>query len=501
MIVDRRSVLRAGAAAALVAVAGRIPAAASDVPWDQLRARLGGTLVLPSDADYPRAKQLYFAEFDATTPRGVAYCTSASDVSACVRFARAHGFAATPRSGGHSAAGYSSSAGLVVDVSRMNSVRVTGSTVTVGSGLQQVDGLAALAPGGRVLPAGSAPTVGVAGYLQGGGFGMLTRSVGMACDHIVSAEVVLADGSVVHTSARRDPDLHWALRGGGGGNFGIVTAFEVAPVAITGLVNFAVTWPWDAAAAVLTGWQEWVRTGPREAGSGVVVVLPDAAPGAVPFVSVSGAWSGAPDQAAGAVDALVAAVGRAPATRRVAPLSYYDAMMETYGCSTKTVEQCHHLGYSAEAVLARGAYANVRSRMFRAPVPATGIDAVLGAFDAARASGHGRVLSGAALGGRANDVPRTATAYVHRDTLFTLSAVDTLPSGAPSPSDVAAGSSWVDGVYAAFDPYSNGETYQNSVDPSLRDWRRSYYRENLPRLVAVKHHYDPTRFFDFPQAV
>jgi FAD/FMN-containing dehydrogenase len=501
--VNRRTVLRASATAAALIAFDVTRAAASPVStyWDQLRAEFGGTLVLPSDTDYNRAEQLYYAQYDAVRPQAIAYCTSAADVSACVRFARARKIRVTPRSGGHSSAGYSTSNGLVVDMSRLNGVTVGTSTVTVGSGLQQVDGVAALSARGLALTGGLAGTVAAAGYLQGGGFGLLTRNVGMGCDHIVSAEVVLADGTVVHASERQEPDLYWALRGGGGGNFGIVTSFELSPLSITGLVNFTLTWAWEDAAAVLSGWQQWVAAGARESGSQLGIALPDASPGAVPVVSVSGAWSGDPAKADADVDALVSLVGKPALTRRVQPLTYHDAMMEWYGCATKTVDQCHRVGYSPEAILARGTYLAVRSRMFGEPMPAAGIDAALAAFDSARRAGHGRVLSGAAFGGRANDVSRTATAYVHRDTEFSLVAANTLPSGAPAEVDRQDATAWTNGMFAALDPYSNGETYQNFVDPALPDWRTAYYGENYPRLAAVKRQYDPDRFFDFPQAV
>ena len=504
MRVDRRTLFRAGAGAAVLATLAGTSFAdeAKKIPWGDLATRIKGTLVTPSDAAYTTAKQAYYSQFDVINPQAVAYCVSAEDVAECVKFAKANYITATARSGGHSSAGYSTTTGLVVDVSRMNSATSISATSAVfGAGIQLVDATNALAPQGLAVPGGLHPTVGLAGYLQGGGFGFLTRSEGVGCDNLLGAEVVLASGEIVRASETTNADLFWALRGGGGGNFGIITRLKVKPVAITGLVNFSLTWAWEHAAKVVAGWQRWIVDGPRQLGAQFNIVMPDAAPGAVPLVSVSGAWSGDPTQAAAVVDALVSAVGKAPATRRVQALPFQDAMMEWYGCAGKSVAQCHRTGTTTEGVLARGNFLLTRTRMYSAAQPESAITAELAAFDANRRTGHTRVLSAAAFGGKANDVSRTATAYVHRDTQFSLIAATTLPVGSPSTADRDAAKTWVNGVFNALDPTSNHETYQNFVDPSLVSWRTAYYAENYNRLLTVKNHYDPGRFFKFAQSV
>ena len=504
MRVDRRTLFRAGAGAAVLATLAGTSFAdeAKKIPWGDLATKLQGTLVTPSDAAYATAKQAYYSQYDSINPQAVAYCVSTEDVAACVKFARANNITATARSGGHSSAGYSTTTGLTVDVSRMNSVTgISATSAVFGAGTQLVDATNALAPSGLAVPGGLHPTVGLAGYLQGGGFGFLTRAEGMGCDRLLGAEIVLASGEVVRASESLNSDLFWALRGGGGGNFGIITRLKVKPVAITSLVNFSLTWAWEHAAKVVAGWQRWVVDGPRQLGAQFNIVMPDAAPGAVPLVSVSGAWSGDPAKAAAVVDALVSAVGKAPATRRVQQLPFQDAMMEWYGCSGKTVAQCHRTGTTTEGVLARGNFLLTRTRLYSAIQSESAIAAELAAFDASRRTGHTRVLSGAAFGGKANDVGRTATAYVHRDTQFSLIAATTLPVGSPATADRDAAQSWVNGVFNALNPTSNGETYQNFVDPALDTWRTAYYAENYTRLVNVKKAYDPGRFFRFAQAI
>ncbi|MEV6800341.1 FAD-binding protein [Micromonospora rifamycinica] len=504
---SRRFVLKAAATGvASVALGGVMSplvwaASTSTVPWSVLRACLDGDLVLPADPGYDQAKQLAGAQYDGISPQAVAFCTSADDVRTCVLFAQDNDLPVALRSGGHSPGGFSTGTGLVVDVSRMNSVSVGTGTVTIGAGVQQVDALAALAPQGLALAGGLCPTVGAAGFIQGGGFGWLTRRYGMACDHLVSAQVVLANGCVVTCSEQEESDLFWAIRGGCGGNFGVVTSFEVTPIQITRLVNFTLTWPGANAGDVLAAWQDWMIDGPVELGSGISIQTADAAPGFVPQVIMFGAWQGTTASLDVLLDALVTAVGAAPSTRTVQDLTYRDAMMQRYNCSDKTVEQCHRVGTSPAAVLPRFNYLAERGRMFSAAIPATGISAIMAAYAADPVAGHSRAIHVAGFGGEANAVARTATAYVHRDAEFTLSFSDGLPTSTPSASDQAVTLDWVGNGFTALDPYSNGETYQNFTDKYLDSWRSAYYAENYPRLVTVKQSYDPHRFFTYAQAV
>ncbi|MGO4753040.1 FAD-binding oxidoreductase, partial [Streptomyces sp. 2MCAF27] len=229
----RRQILRGGAAglalAAAAPVLGPVTSAVADAStadWSGLRKRLGGDLVLPSDSGYAQAKQVYFSMYDSSSPAAVAYCESTADVRLCLAFAQHHDLPAVPRSGGHSFGGYSTTPGLVIDVSRLRSITPGDTTTALGPGVQTVDALAALAPYGQALASGLHGSVAAGGFVHGGGIGWQTRSFGVACDALVSAEVVLADGRTVICSADEHPDLFWALRGGGGGNFGIVTRYE-----------------------------------------------------------------------------------------------------------------------------------------------------------------------------------------------------------------------------------------------------------------------------------
>ncbi|MFJ1752877.1 FAD-dependent oxidoreductase [Kitasatospora sp. NPDC088134] len=512
-MISRRSLLGAGAAAAVGAVAAPAVAvtAVADttdssswyVPWGTLSSHLSGTLVRPGDAAYPVAKQLELGQFDTISPRGIAYCASSADVATALTFAQDNCLPTAVRSGGHSFGGFSTGPGLVIDVSRLNSVTVNngGATATIGPGAMNVQILDALSPYGLVVSEGGCPTVSAGGFLQGGGYGFLTRPTGMACDALVSAEVVLADGSVVTASANHNPNLFWALRGGGGGNFGIVTKYTVTPhvgdqMAITNLI-----FPYDRAADVLYGVNQWLVNAPRTIGGGGYLVQPDAAPGTVPNLNVMLASRGTPAELATEAARLLALTGPSVA-RQDAVLTYRQLMMMIFGCSTLTVDQCQRPNKSTTGTLGRPAFGLERTRLGKTPYSAAGWASVLSAFDANRYAGQSRYLDFHFFGGAANDLGRTDTAYVHRDALFSVNYRVLISDPAQdNPANRAAGQSWVDNGFHTIDPLSNGETYQNWMDAQLPDWRQSYYAENYPRLLAAKAQYDPYRWFRFAQGV
>ncbi|MCC3774901.1 FAD-dependent oxidoreductase [Streptomyces sp. UNOB3_S3] len=502
-MLSRRSLFTAGGLAAGAAASGAVwPARAAGVDWERLRARLRGALVLPRDADYERAKQVQIVEFDAVRPRAIAYCVTPEDVRECVLFARRHDIRAVPRSGGHNFAGWSTTeGGLVIDLSRMNRVAAGASTVFMGPGAQSVDVMAALRPYGVQVINGLCPTVCAGGFLTGGGIGWQTRKFGLGSDRMVSARVVLSDGRVVRCSAEREPDLFWALRGGGGGNFGVVVDFEVRPTRVPVITSFTLSWSWDHALDVLAAWQRWSVDGSVNLNSSIGAVLMDARPGTEPSVLLQGGYLGPRTELDAALDRLYAAAGARPAVATVDELPYDKAMMRLYGCADVTVEQCHRVGQNPEAVLRRQGMQRERHRLFDAPLDAAGLDAALTAFLADRRPGQLRYLGFTALGGEASRPGRTETAYVHRDALFLIRYTLGMDDPTPAAEDAAAAQAWVDRGFGVLDPRSNGHSYINFPDPSLRDWAWSYHGVNHPRLLDVRRRYDPAGFFRHPQSV
>src|SRR5207302_7439723 len=193
----------------------------------ELKAKLRGHVIEPRDRDYDDARKVYNAMIDKK-PRLIAQCADVADVIACVNFARENNVLLAVRSGGHNAGGLGiADEALVIDLAPIKYTRVdpAAQTVTVGGGCVWGDVDHATHAFGMAVPSGIISTTGVGGLTLGGGIGHLTRKCGLTIDNLLSADVVLANGNFVKANIDENPDLFWALRGGGG-NFGVVTAFK-----------------------------------------------------------------------------------------------------------------------------------------------------------------------------------------------------------------------------------------------------------------------------------
>jgi FAD/FMN-containing dehydrogenase len=427
----------------------------------------------------------------------IAYCTSADDVRRCVDAARTSGVTPIPRSGGHSYAGYSTGAGLVIDVTGVKAITLGGSEVTVGGGARIIDVYDALGPHSRGIPAGSCPTVGVAGLTLGGGLGIEARQYGLTADHLVAVDVVLASGDLVTATPADHADLYWACRGGGGGNFGIATRFVFGTHPTADLTRWQLRWPWASAPDVLQGWSSWVGASPREQFS--AVNCSSTAPSQRPSVTVFGVLNGSPSQAKALMAALTRAVGAPAISTYLRTSTHAATVRQLAGCADLSDTQCG--AYAGPgAGIPRQAYAG-GSDLLRAPFTSAGAAAVVAVIDERQGLklAMGTVLIDS-LGGAIDDVPADATAYVHRGALASLQYLANWAEGAP-PATVARNLEWFTAAKAALAPHVSGEAYQNYVDPDRSDWRQAYYGANYSRLKTVKSTYDPKGLFTFPQAI
>jgi FAD/FMN-containing dehydrogenase len=487
------------------AAAGSRAAAAGPGPadWRALRQVLSThRLLQPGQSGYRQARLLFDPRFDGQRPAGVAYCATPGDVANCLSFVRRFAMPVAARSGGHSYAGWSGTAGLVVDVTGMHSFRLgAGQTVTVGAGLHLIDFYHQLAAHGLAVPGGSCPTVGIAGLTLGGGVGVLSRAYGLACDNLERVEIVTADGSVLQCDAFHHGDLYWACRGGGGGNFGVATSFTFRTHRLSRLVLFFLSWPWAQAGRVVSGWQSWAPGAPDALWSNLHLA---AAPGGpVPSVQVGGTFLGSAGGLSAHLDRLYARVGSAPGSPFIQEMPFLDAMLLDAGCSGLTVDQCH-LPWQAPGGQLTRQPSFAKSDFFTAELPPAGIAALLAGVErlgrVRGASGGGGGVAFDAFGGALNRVPQSATAFAHRDALYLAQYSTEWPTGAPG-APVGRQHAWLRGVYASMRPYASGQCYQNYIDPDLANWRQAYYGANYPRLAQVKAAYDPAGLFRFPQAI
>jgi FAD/FMN-containing dehydrogenase len=476
------------------------PSPISETEWRSFGGSLDGTLYLPSSQGYAVATQLYDPRFDGSHPQAVVRCTSPTDVQRSIGFARTHGIPIAPRCGGHSYGGYSTGPGMVIDVSGMSAVALGTGTAHVGAGTRLADLYASVGPAGVAIPGGTCPTVGIAGLTLGGGQGVIGRRFGLTCDRLTELDVVTSDGVLRHCSAHEEPDLFWASRGGGGGNFGIATSFTFATAPIGQVVMFSLAWPWAAAADVVGGWQTWGPTAPDELWSDCHLIYKQ---GQGPTVSVNGVFIGPASGLTPQLAALRSAVGAAPSSSSATPMSYFSAMTAEAACVGLTQAQCHLPSQNPAGTLRREE-SLATSDFYDAAVPAAGVKAMVHAVaargaDAVLRRGEGGILLDA-FGGAINRVPARATAFAHRSSKFLAQSFVTLPDRAPS-SVVAKNQTWLDTFWSAMRPWASGQAYQNYIDPKLKDWETAYYGENLQRLVQVKNEYDPDDVFHFAQSI
>lgn len=488
--------------------ASRTGAARSGAPtpadWTALGRGLQGGLVRPGDADYATARQLYNTRFDGQRPAAVAYIANGTDIAECLAFARRHGTPVAIRNGGHSYTGWSSGTGrLVVDVSALKSVRTVPGGAVIGAGAKLIDVYGGLGAHGVTVPGGSCPTVGISGLTLGGGHGVVSRAYGLTCDSLTGARVVTADGRTLDVSKDREAELFWALRGAGGGNFGVVTELRFRTHKAADGVTAYLTWPWSKAAAVLRSWQEWGPSQPDEIWSALHL---SAAPGRTPTVSVACFSLGTYGALQNAVDRLAdRAGGPGPASSvSLRRRGYLDTMRMYAGCATKTTDQCHLPGKTPgrrpNGTLQRETYA-ARSDFFDRSLTAEGIRTLLGEVEryGRRPAGSGGAVSVAftALGGAVNRVSPQATAFVHRRSRVLAQYTASWPAAQTGGPQAA----WLAGAHTAMRRHASGAAYQNYADASLKDWRSAYYGPHAARLAQLKKRYDPTRLFDFPQAL
>jgi FAD/FMN-containing dehydrogenase len=468
--------------------------------WSVLAGMLRGSVVVPGDASYAN-DSLLFNEVITSQPAAIAYCANASDVQRCVAYARAHGVQIAARSGGHSYAGYSSCPGLVIDVSSLSGISVQPGMqlATVGAGAQLIDIYSQLGSSGLFLPGGSCPTVGIAGLALGGGIGVFGRAYGMTCDNIASLQVVTADGSLRRCTPRSNADLYWASRGGGGGNFGIVTSFTFTVHPIPSVTLFTLEWPWGEAATVLDAFLHWVPTAPNELWANCQLASNGSSSGG--FLKVTGVFAGATAACASALAPLLAAIGAAPSFRFVGPEDYLRAMMIEAGCEGLTVGQCHVSTRNPGGTLSRSAF-TAKSTYVSKPFPASGTAAMIDAVEALgnEVSGVGGGITFDSYGGVISRVAASDTAFVHRDAIACAQYSVTYAGASPTASVVAGAHRWLEQTQGSFAPYAQG-SYQNYIDPTLPNWARAYYGANLPRLQKVKKSFDPDNVFHFAQSI
>jgi FAD/FMN-containing dehydrogenase len=340
----------------------------------------------------------------------------------------------------------------------------------------------------------------IAGLTLGGGVGVLGRKFGLTCDNLLSAQVVVADGSVLNCDVSHNPDLFWALRGGGGGNFGLVTSLSFRTHQIAMLSLFTLNWPWSIAIDVIDAWQKWAPESPDELWSNcLLLATSDKDYG--PIVRVNGVYVGDIGPLESLLQQLTSRIRATPISRYVSRNGLLESMMIEAGCYGMTVSECHLPSQDPHGRLQRVTSA-AKSDYFTNVIPHYGIDMLVNAIARRQASSilkeGGIILD--AFGGAINRVAPDATAFVHRNALFSAQYSANW-NGSDPDTVVVANYSWLTNTWQAMRQYASGGAYQNYIDQELTDWQSAYYGTNLSRLQSVKTTYDSGNLFKFGQSI
>ena len=430
---------------------------------------LDGKLFSPDSPGYEAIRRPVNLAYREVCPRLVVLCRSVSDVVGAMTYATATGDRIAPRGGGHCFAGRSSTDGIVLDMSGLDGTSLADdrvATIRAGARLEQV--YAALHAYGWTLPAGCGPTVGITGLTLGGGIGLLGRKHGLTCDRLVGAQVVLPDGSVVDCDHDHEPDLFWALRGAGGGQFGVVTSlrFDTVPEPMT--TRIEAHWSDIALGELVAAWQAWAPDAPDEL---TVNLTLESEPGAPVQATLFGAATLQEGSTRGLLQDFIDRAGAAPTIELRTSLPYH-RLKSTFADPRDEPERA----------------LRIRSEFFSHSMAHCTLASLLTQLGDPRTMGR-RQLTFTAMGGAYNRVAEDATAFAHRSERFLLEHI------------ADAADPWVDRSWATAHADGSGRVYPNFPDPALDDWAAAYHAGNYPRLAAVKNAYDPYRFFDFPQAI
>ena len=448
---------------------------------EQLRASVRGPIVQPGDEAYESVRKVYNAMIDKR-PEVIVRCVDVADVVAAVNFGRTNNMLTAIRGGGHNGGGLGTcNDGLVIDLSLMRGVRVDreARTVRVAAGCVWGDVDHATAPFGLAVPCGFITSTGVGGLTLGGGIGYLTRAYGLTIDNLLSADVVLADGSIVTTDERSCPDLFWALRGGGG-NFGVVTSFEFRAHPVQNVYAGPTFWPLDQSREVMQAYRDFILNAPEHVNGFFAFLTVPPSPMFPEHLHMQ--------KVCGVVWVCTGPTARAEADTRPMrsvgkPVLDFQAEM-TLPAANSLFDPLYPPGlqwyWRADFVNTLSDEAIERHARHGAALPTMHSTMHLYPID-----------------GAAHRVGKRDTAFSYRDANW----AEVIVGVDPDPANGEKITTWCKDYFDALHPYSSGGAYVNFMMDEGQERVQASFRDNYERLAAIKSKYDPTNLFRVNQNI
>lgn len=443
-------------------------------------AELTGKVIYAGEAGYEDARLNFNARF-AASPLLIVFCQSVQDVVNAVNWAQMSGVPVRVRSGRHSYEAFSvADDALIIDLNDMEQIRFDRTTgqATIQAGAELVAIYETLAAEGVTIPGGSCATVGITGLTLGGGYGLLARWKGLTCDSLQAVEMVTAKGKLIVADATQNADLFWALRGGGGGNFGIVTALKFQTHAIDKVTIYQLKWDATEIERVIQQWQAFAPDS-DDRHTSILKLTPGNS------VYIVGQFVGTEAELRTVLAPLFAI---APKETEIETLPYLEAVYAFAGLKPDYPKRLAHWHGSQTK------FKNASDYVAR-PLNAEGIATVVKFLK--QAPSRNVVLQFDSYGGAIAKIPPDATSFCHRQVKWNIQ----YQAYWTKPQEQAAYINWVQNFRSAMQPYVTGGCYVNYCDRSIKNWQTAYYGSNWQRLKRVKQQYDPGNFFSFEQSI
>jgi len=451
---------------------------------------IAGDVILAGSPEYDESRKNYNGRFNIE-PKCILYCKNENDVIKAVKWAQAQKLRVSIRSGGHSYEAFSLiQDGVVIDLSKMTNVKVdlAAKTATVAAGTTLIPMYEALWQKGVVVPGGSCASVGIGGSTLGGGFGLLSRHMGLTCDNLKALRMVDANGDVLVADANNRSDLLWACRGGGGGNFGVVTQFTFKVHPIGNVTVIKMRWNWQDMKTVIKAWQKWAPNADERLTS--VLTMSSKAAGSLLFLGI---FIGAPGTARALIQPLVNAAK--PIRDSFEVSSFIDAARRFSGFKKATTPLSANALPDTVHMHVHPRFKNT-SDYVNAELSDEAIDSIIKYLTESPIKSSCVQFDG--YGGAIARVAEQDSAFCHRaGTKFCMHYQVSWGRA----SDDNVGITWVESFRDAMQPFVSGFSYANYCDLAIEDWAHRYYGANLARLNSVKSKYDPDGFFSFAQSL
>lgn len=440
------------------------------------KAKLTGRIVTPEDSDYEQAR----TNNNLTNPKYpsvIVFCQKTKDVVNALKWARENNEPFRIRSGRHSYENFSLvNKGLVIDVSDMNDISVNLSEMTarIDAGANMGNVYRTLWEHGVTIPAGTESSVGVVGLTLGGGIGMLSRPFGLTCDNLIEIETVVASeqegAQAIRANKQQHHDLFWASRGGGGGNFGIVTSLTFKLHAINDVSLFSITWGWDDFEVAFDAWQKWAPYTDKRLTSQIELKTKE-----VGEIVAQGEFIGT----AAELKKLLR-----PLRKTGLPTSIW----------IKEVPYSKAIEFFDLPSGNQPAFRKRSGSFLERPFPYKAIQRMKEFL--AHAPNSNTTIWQQSLRGAVGEIAPQHTAYHYRNAII----AQEYNTSWKNPKEEEQNIKWVENLRQALSPYTSGD-YVNFPDRYIKDWHTAYYGRNFRRLREVKTKYDPYNVFQFQQSI